>query len=35
MKRLEHLAEQVKLGDSKEGRLKILHERLGPHYLCR
>jgi len=28
MKRLEHVAEQVKLGDTKESRLKILHERF-------
>ena len=30
MKRLEHVAEQVKLGDSKESRKKILHDR----YVC-
>jgi len=29
MKRLEHVAEQVKLGESKEARKKILSDRLS------
>lgn len=28
MKRLEHVAEAVKLGDSKQARLQILRDRL-------
>ena len=32
MKRLEHVAEQVKLGDSKESRKKILQDRSGCMY---
>lgn len=29
MKRLEHVAEQVKLGESKDARKQILHEKLN------
>lgn len=29
MKRLEHVAEQVKLGESKDARKQILHDKLS------
>lgn len=34
MRRLEHVAEAVKQGDSKEARKAILHERLRAMVSC-